>query len=73
MNKRRLLKLADLLVANAHNSKGMRFDLDHWGVFRGHKRPRKLDCQTTGCALGLAAMSGAFKGNYILDSISDLG
>jgi hypothetical protein len=70
MNKRRLLKLADLLNADASNRKGLKFDLDYVGtsaqsiedtvaVPKDYKPG--LDCGTAGCALGLAALSGAFK------------
>lgn len=62
MNKRRLLKLADLLEADASNRKGLRFDL---GVVaepsdRKSKAPA-VDCGTTACAMGLAAVSKVFK------------
>lgn len=62
MNKRRLLKLADLLVKDARTKKGIRFSMD---VVIARKNPEagavKMDCGTTGCAMGLAAVSGAFK------------
>ena len=62
MNKRRLLKLADLLEADAANPKGMKFDLGQGAapVNKKSKMPA-LDCGTTGCAMGLAAVSRAFK------------
>jgi hypothetical protein len=53
MNKRRLLKLAKLLDADAVNETGVKFDLGCWGV--------KVDCGTQACAVGLACLSGAFK------------
>lgn len=64
MNKRRLLKLADLLEADASEKKGIKFDM---GTIAERKaksaedRAIKLDCGTTGCAMGLAGISGAFK------------
>lgn len=62
MNKRRLLKLADLLEADARKKRGIKFDL---GVVVnvgkvGPNKEVKLDCGTTACAMGLAAISGAF-------------
>jgi hypothetical protein len=59
MNEQRLLKLANLLEENANNPKGMRFDLTRW-VYSAGKEPA-VDCGTTGCAMGLAAISGIFK------------
>jgi hypothetical protein len=66
--KDRLLKLARLLMANAKNKKGVKFDLTSWGSVEdvGGKtdmsKPVKMDCGTTACAAGLAAISGQFKG-----------
>lgn len=59
MNKRRLLKLADLLEADAKNKNGIRFDLGDWGTIDDETSP--LSCGTTACAMGLAVVSGAFK------------
>lgn len=64
MNKRRLLKLAGMLEADAVNKKGMRFDLSTVGQpsdWHADEFVPKLDCGTTACAMGLAAISGAFK------------
>lgn len=67
MNKRRLLKLADLLEADAKNKKGVKFDLSSWAVpaggivFEGDERTVPVDCNTSACAMGLACISGAFK------------
>jgi len=75
VNKKRLLKLADLLEADAKNKKGIKFDL---GTIVSHSEPvigadgwprswhvkgekPTLDCKTAACAVGLAAISGAFK------------
>lgn len=59
MNKRRLLKLADLLEADAKNKNGIKFDMGLWGQVGDLKKP--LSCGTTACAMGLAALSGEFK------------
>lgn len=59
MNKRRLLKLADLLKTNAKNRKGAKFDLNRWGKVSSDDD--LMSCGTTACAAGLAAISGAFK------------
>lgn len=59
MNKKRLLKLADLLEADAKNKKGIKFDMYGWGVVSDPLNP--VSCGTAACAMGLAALSGAFK------------
>lgn len=59
MNKRRLLKLADLLEADAANKRGVKFDIGTWGC-SSDVIPAP-DCGTTACAMGLAALSGAFR------------
>ena len=59
MNKKRLLKLADLLEADAENKKGLQFDYFTWGWVTDETKP--MSCGTSACALGLAALSGAFK------------
>lgn len=59
MNKRRLLKLADLLEADAKNKKGIKFDFGDWGAITNKDQP--MSCGTYACALGLAALSGQFK------------
>ncbi len=67
MNKKRLLKLADLLDADAKNKKGIKFDLAHWarpavaGVRFTEEEGVPVDCGTAACAVGLACISGAFK------------
>jgi hypothetical protein len=65
MNKQRLLKLADLLKADAKNKKGLKFDLSTVGEssdwLDGEEFRPGVDCGTTACAMGLAAVSGAFK------------
>ena len=62
MNKRRLLKLADLLDADAKNKKGVQFDLTTWAgkVSKRGELP-EVSCGTQACAMGLAVISGAFK------------
>jgi hypothetical protein len=59
VNKRRLLKLADLLEVSAKSKKGIKFDLAGWG----HSDTGRvaMSCGTTACAAGLAVVSGAFK------------
>lgn len=59
MHKRRLLKLADLLEANAGNKTGAKFDMSTFGDVTDADNP--ISCGTTVCAMGLAALSGAFK------------
>jgi hypothetical protein len=63
MNKRRLLKLADMLEADAKNKKGIKFDLDYVGVAEDWSEDYQpaLNCGTVACAMGLAAISGEFK------------
>lgn len=70
MKKARLLKLRDLLLADAANAKGVQFDLAHWAapsdakdhMFKEEpKKPIPVSCGTSACALGLAVISGAFK------------
>lgn len=82
MNKERLLKLAELLEADAAKPDGIKFDLDVWAIpaevlNAPFKRPHfkssiiPLDCGTTACAVGLAAISGVFKDEglaYTLDN-----
>lgn len=59
LSKRRLLKLADLLEADAKNKKGVKFSMPTWGYVRDESAP--VSCGTQACAMGLAALSGAFK------------
>ena len=76
MNKRRLLKLADLLEADAKNKKGIKFDLGTWGYteasnpFADDAPDPAVSCGTTACAMGLAAISGAFKRQGLKATIS---
>lgn len=56
--RRRLNKLADLLLADACNKHGVKFDMECWGFVADPKDP--VSCGTQCCALGLAALSGAF-------------
>lgn len=81
MNKKRLLKLADLLEADAKNKKGIKFDLGVVGCtsewLEGEEEfVPALDCGTTACAMGLAAISGAFKRSaglsYKIDFLSEV-
>jgi len=59
VNKRRLLKLADLLEADAKNKKGIKFDMTHWAYIGNSAKP--ISCDTSACAMGLAALSGEYK------------
>src|SRR4051812_18831228 len=75
VGRRRLLKLADLLEADAKNKKGVKFDLeviaqrsvpntDVYGFEDSDFLPDDtvpIDCGTTACAFGLAALSGVFR------------
>lgn len=66
MNKRRLLKLAGLLEADAKNKKGIKFNLGVWaapadGTDMSDRTEPAVDCNTQACAVGLACISGAFK------------
>lgn len=63
MNKRRLLKLAELLEADAVSEDGVEFDLDSWGS--------KTPCGTSACAMGLAVASGAFSRAGLLPPTPD--
>ncbi len=62
--KRRILKLADILEADAKSKKGVKFNL---GVVVHTDTPNdlggevRLDCGTQACAMGLAALSGEFE------------
>lgn len=73
MNKHRLLKLADLLEADAKNRKGIKFDLNVVGMatYDDDNKTAKLDCGTSACAMGLAAISGAFKSAGLSYKITD--
>lgn len=66
----RLVRLAALLERDADNETGVKFDLSTWGapsddgqqLYRdGKPKEVKVDCGTTACAFGLAAISGEFK------------
>lgn len=85
--KRRLLKLADMLEADAKNKKGVHFNLstvvaktdpENYSGFACHVPEDfspEISCGTTACAMGLAAISGAFKRaglSYKYDSSNQL-
>jgi len=56
---KRLLKLADLLEADADNPEGIKFNMGTWGqAEEGTKLA--LSCGTEACAMGVAALSKAF-------------
>lgn len=72
MHVENLLKLADLLEADALNEKGVKFDLCYWAapavgdasigseLFPTNDAAIPIDCNTRACAMGLAVISGAF-------------
>jgi hypothetical protein len=70
MNTERLLKLADLLEADAKNKKGIKFDLGLWGF--SDDGPASISCGTSACAVGLAVLSGAFKSDGLTNYYGDL-
>lgn len=81
MNKRRLLKLADLLEADAKNKKGIQFDLSviarkastearPWNEDFSPREVVPVDCGTAACAVGLACISGAFARSGLSYSIT---
>lgn len=57
-----LLKLADMLEADAANPSGLKFDMHNWGMTQAWGDQPELSCGTTGCAFGLAAISDQFEG-----------
>jgi hypothetical protein len=70
MHVENLLKLADLLEADALNEKGVKFDLGYWAapaniantdLFPTNDTAIPVDCNTRACAMGLAVISGAFE------------
>lgn len=68
MNVSALLKLAAILRKDASRKRAIKFDMCTWGRAsderdNGHARWKPaLSCGTTGCALGVAALSGQFPG-----------
>jgi hypothetical protein len=87
METTRLLKLADLLEADAANPQGVKFDLAAWAVnlndsgnsydnhFVQGQDEIPVDCGTAACAFGLAAISGAFADEgltYMIDRSNNL-
>ena len=83
MNRDRLLKLADLLEADAANDKGIKFDLRYVAIrsewLDDHTAERDFapadvvpfDCGTAACAVGLAVVSGAFKEEGLTYRVSE--
>lgn len=82
MRTDRLLKLAELLEADAANPEGVKFDLTAWGYstiaggdrfdnkFRRDQKVIPVSCDTAACAWGLAAISGIFKEEGVSFEIS---
>jgi len=64
MNVEWLTKLADLLEADAAKEDGLKFDLNTWAhdVSFDENYVSALNFGTSGCAMGLAAISGQFPG-----------
>lgn len=83
MNIDRLNKLATLLEKDAANPQGVKFDLGTWskpvgsptdsGAYDGTVTKVPVDCGTYACALGLAAISGVFKGEGLDFKITAIG
>lgn len=71
MKKDLLLQGAALLEANAANPTGMKFDLSWWGNAMNEDGVLSVSCGTTGCAMGLFALSGAFEKHGLLDPNKD--
>lgn len=59
VGRKRLLKLADMLETDASNKSGIRFDFTNWGYVGDAQN--MVSCGTSACAMGLAAVSGAFR------------
>lgn len=74
LHPERLETLAVMLIADANNAKGVKFDLTQWvapskrspfaqngyGYVTEPKLPA-IDCGTSACAMGLAVLSGKFE------------
>ena len=73
MNKKRLLKLADLLEADAKNRRGIKFDLSTWGETPNIAAFTEPSCNTTACAIGLACVSGVFKRGGLSFKVNEEG
>lgn len=58
MHADRMLKLADLLETDANNPTGAKFNIAAWGS--STTETMELSCGTSACAMGIAALSGAF-------------
>lgn len=56
---KRMLKLADMLDADAKNKRGIKFDIEAVGMVVDVNDV--LSCGTQACAMGLAGLSGKFK------------
>ena len=71
--KNRLLKLARLLREDAANLKGVKFDLGYLVDLPSDPDVPLWSCGTTACAVGLAAVSGAFKAQGLRLDTSRMG
>lgn len=59
--RNRLTKLRELLLLDARRKRGIKFDMSTFGIVKDGGAPG-MDCGTRACALGLAALSGQFRG-----------
>jgi|SRR5882724_3271763 len=85
MRTDRLLKLANLLETDATNPQGVKFDLNGWAkpaymswsteedFYDRQTETVPVNCGTSACALGLAAISGIFKDEGFSFTISPIG
>lgn len=71
MNKKRLLKLADLLEQDAKNKKGIKFDMRTWGMAVDEETVGH-SCGTVACAMGLAVVSGIFKEDGLCNAYGEV-
>lgn len=71
--KDRLLKLADGMLDNANNKQGVKFDFHTWGWTENQPTEPLLNCGTTACAFGYAAISGLFKDEGFGYEVRDSG
>lgn len=83
MNANRLNRLADLLIKDAANPQGVKFNMNKWAgddvrdtresyPIEGDVQI-KVDCGTQACAFGLAAISGEFKSDGLGFKIEEAG
>lgn len=71
-NPAKLLKLADLLEADANDQTGLKFDMQTWGETAA-PLGNLMSCNTTGCAMGVVAFSGAFDDDGVVFKLAIAG